>query len=214
MWKKTTINPKLYSQASIQHMHQPHVYSKCWYDLNFSACPYKPADIVFVLDGSGSEGTVNFRKQLTFVANFSGQFEIGPNHTRIGLVTFATAAHNEFYLTDNLSEPNVMQRINQTQYPNGETNTHKAIDLVRIQQFLHRYDNRNVTKIVIVLTDGLSLEPTLLANAARQLKVMHCYGNFERSFVGFIIRCILFTAAYQRSRKTHFFTINRQFTSP
>ena len=131
---------------------------------------------MFVLDGSGSEGGANFRKQLAFIANFSNQFEIGPNHTRIGLVTFATAAHNEFYLTENLSKSQVLQRINQTHYPNGETNTHKALDLVRSQQFSHRYDNRNVTKLVIVLTDGLSLEPTLLATSATQLKV-GAYGN-------------------------------------
>lgn len=135
---------------------------------------------MFVLDGSGSEGESNFRKQLAFVANFSSQFEIGPNHTRIGLVTFATAAHNEFFLTDGLSKPDVMYRINQTHYPNGETNTHKALDLVRSQQFSHRYDNRNVTRVVIVLTDGLSLEPDLLVNAARHLKVRKDAETFQR----------------------------------
>ena len=139
----------------------------------FSACPFKPADIVFVLDGSGSEGLGNFRKQLAFVANFSSQFEIGPNHTRIGLTTFGTAAHNEFFLTDHNLKPDVMMLINQTSYPNGETNTHKALNLVNNEQFNRRYDNRNVTKVVVVLTDGRSLEPELLKNEANHLKVRY-----------------------------------------
>ena len=37
-------------------------------------CDDKKADVIFVLDGSSSEGKVNFQKQLQFVANFTEQY--------------------------------------------------------------------------------------------------------------------------------------------
>ena len=36
---------------------------------DLQTCESKKADIVFVLDGSGSETQVNFQKQLEFVSN-------------------------------------------------------------------------------------------------------------------------------------------------
>ena len=85
---------------------------------------YKPADLIFLLDGSGSEGNKNFNTQLQFVKNFTDQFEIGPNNTRVSLATFATHVHNEFYLNQFLNKTSLMQHIDATKYPDGETNTH------------------------------------------------------------------------------------------
>ena len=53
---------------------------------------------MFILDSSSSEGSDNFHKQLDFVTNFARQFDIGPSSVQIGLITFASTAHNEFYL--------------------------------------------------------------------------------------------------------------------
>ena len=94
--------------------------------LSHTACPYKPIDLIFALDGSGSEGSRNFQKQLEFVKNFTSQFEIGPNHTRVSLLTFATNVHNEFYLNELHDNVTVMESISNTTYPDGETNTHKG----------------------------------------------------------------------------------------
>jgi len=89
-----------------------------------TACPFKPIDLIFVLDGSGSEGANNFGKQLQFVVNFTNQFEIGDNNTRVGLLTFATAVHTEFYLDAVHDNATLQKKILAANYPNGETNTH------------------------------------------------------------------------------------------
>ena len=46
-------------------------------------CGRAPADIVFVLDSSASEGLTNFQKQLDFVRDFTYQFQIGPQAVQV-----------------------------------------------------------------------------------------------------------------------------------
>jgi len=62
-------------------------------------CGDKPADIIFVLDTSSSEGAAHFQEELDFVSDFVKQFDIGPSDVQVGMVTFGTTAHSEFYLS-------------------------------------------------------------------------------------------------------------------
>ncbi|XP_052793137.1 collagen alpha-1(XII) chain-like [Mya arenaria] len=136
------------------------------------ACPFKPTDLIFVLDGSGSEGVNNFNKQLLFVSNFSNQFEIGLNNTRVALVPYATQVTSGFNLQRYHDNDTLLNKIEHISYPNGETNTHLALNYVRTN-ILHGHNagaERNVSKIVFVLTDGQSLEPALTKIAAAELK--------------------------------------------
>ena len=41
------------------------------------------ADIVFLLDESGSVGAANFQKMLSFVQNVAKSFTIGPNDVQV-----------------------------------------------------------------------------------------------------------------------------------
>ncbi|XP_053400755.1 collagen alpha-6(VI) chain-like [Mercenaria mercenaria] len=135
------------------------------------ACPFKPADLIFVLDGSGSEGSANFNRQLHFVSNFTKQFEVGPNNTRVALVSFGTTVHNEFYLNQYMDNATVLNHINHAKYPDGETNTHLALQFVRTKTLSSAHNgNRNSSKIIIVLTDGESLEPEKTKAEAALLK--------------------------------------------
>jgi len=57
------------------------------------------SDICFVLDSSGSEGPVNFQKQLEFVNLLVNEFEYsGDEFTQICVVTFSTGAHVDIRL--------------------------------------------------------------------------------------------------------------------
>lgn len=94
------------------------------FDTFILACPFKPVDIIFCLDGSGSEGQANFNKQLQFVSNITEQFEIGENQTRVALVTFGTKVNNQFYLNQYYNTTVLLSHIAKASYPNGETNTH------------------------------------------------------------------------------------------
>ena len=48
------------------------------------------ADIVFVLDGSGSIGSTNFEKCKTFVRSLVEEFEIGLDRYRIGVQQYSS----------------------------------------------------------------------------------------------------------------------------
>ncbi|XP_041351171.1 collagen alpha-4(VI) chain-like [Gigantopelta aegis] len=135
-------------------------------------CRSVPADIVFLLDASGSEGTSNFQKQIDFVHNFAKQFSIGPNAVQIGAVTFSNGPHNSFYLNDHKTKPDLLQAIKHIHYTGGGTQTHLGLKFVRENSFSPAHGARgHVSQFLIVLTDGNSAnsgetakEATLLHN--------------------------------------------------
>lgn len=57
--------------------------------LVYSGCQAR-ADVVFLLDSSGSVGHVDFRRVKQFVHNLVSDLQIGRDKTRIGLVTYSS----------------------------------------------------------------------------------------------------------------------------
>ena len=76
----------------------------------FTECGDLPADIAFLLDGSGSEGNDNFRRQLQFATAVVNKFEVSTT-TRFGMATFASEGNTEFTFTDYNSRPEVIAAI-------------------------------------------------------------------------------------------------------
>lgn len=54
-------------------------------------CGNNPADIVFVLDESGSIWSLHFKQQLQSVQDIIESFDIGFNRTHVGVMTFGTS---------------------------------------------------------------------------------------------------------------------------
>lgn len=63
----------------------------------FSGCDGK-ADIIFVVDSSGSIREARFQTVLEYVANITRQLEVSENRARVGLVTYGDYAQVEFNL--------------------------------------------------------------------------------------------------------------------
>ena len=61
-------------------------------------CADKPADMVFVLDGSSSIWGPDFDKQLKFVSEVIDRFDLGEDHMQVGVITFATTVNIEITL--------------------------------------------------------------------------------------------------------------------
>ena len=68
------------------------------FDLFHLVCDYSFADIFFVLDSSGSEGSVDFHHQLDFVKLVVNQFQIGKDDTHVGVAKYSTGATLEISL--------------------------------------------------------------------------------------------------------------------
>jgi len=82
--------------------------------LLFSGCGVEPADIVFILDASGSVGAQNFNKMLQFVNKLVDGFPIGPAETHIGLVTFDTKVYNQFHLNKYNDKTQIKDAVSHT----------------------------------------------------------------------------------------------------
>ena len=74
-------------------------------------CNASQADIVFLMDASGSEGPDNFNKQKEFVANFSSAFNIGPRDIQISVMTFSTTVYSESRLNEHNNKHDLLMAI-------------------------------------------------------------------------------------------------------
>ena len=135
-----------------------------------SECGQNPADIIFVLDSSDSEGRENFQKQLDFVHNFAVQFKIGPQNVQFSLVTFSSDVQNQFYFNTYHSRHDILFAIRNTSYIGTGIDTSKAPNFVRLESLLQKNGARaNAAKIVVVITDGRSDSPDLTKVEANHL---------------------------------------------
>ena len=63
-------------------------------------CRATAADIVFIVDSSGSIGSENFDKLKVFLQNMVNGFDIDPTLTRVGLLRFNDKMEWQFKLED------------------------------------------------------------------------------------------------------------------
>ncbi|XP_036357280.1 von Willebrand factor-like isoform X3 [Octopus sinensis] len=134
-------------------------------------CEKAVADVMLVLDDSGSVGSKNFAKVKTFAQNIVKSFNIGRNKIRVGAITFSHKVKLQFRLNRYYNKKNVLKAINRIKYKHGSTNTHKALDYLRRLSFRRiAGDRKLVPNIAIVLTDGKSNNLSKTKSAALKLR--------------------------------------------
>ncbi|NXL55689.1 VITRN protein, partial [Chordeiles acutipennis] len=156
------------SWFSLRKVVQPLVKRVC--DTDRLACSktcLNSADIGFVIDGSSSVGTSNFRTVLQFVANISKEFEISDTDTRIGAVQYTYEQRLEFSFDKYSTKQDVLNAIKRISYWSGGTSTGAAISYASEQLFSKSKPNKR--KIMILITDGRSYDDVSVpAMAAHQ----------------------------------------------
>ncbi|KAK3591356.1 hypothetical protein CHS0354_040317 [Potamilus streckersoni] len=116
-----------------------------------------PADILFILDASGSVGPQNFRRMLDFVTATVNSFPISPTEIQVGMVTYDSRTYPVFHLNRYTNKADINTAIFGTRYTSGTTNTADAIKYARETAFTTQNGARsNAAKIAIVITDGES----------------------------------------------------------
>uniref|UniRef100_A0A3Q2Q1X4 Vitrin n=1 Tax=Fundulus heteroclitus TaxID=8078 RepID=A0A3Q2Q1X4_FUNHE len=113
-------------------------------------------DIAFVIDGSSSVGTGNFRTVLQFVANVTREFEISDTDTRVGAVQYTYEQRLEFAFGQYNNKVELLNAIKRINYWSGGTSTGAAITFAAEQLFSKSKPNKR--KIMIVITDGRSYD--------------------------------------------------------
>uniref|UniRef100_A0A8C9PZ89 Vitrin n=1 Tax=Spermophilus dauricus TaxID=99837 RepID=A0A8C9PZ89_SPEDA len=131
------------------------------------------ADIGFVIDGSSSVGTGNFRTVLQFVANISKEFEISDTDTRIGAVQYTYEQRLEFGFDKYSTKPDILNAIKRVGYWSGGTSTGAAIHYALEQLFKKSKPNKR--KLMILITDGRSYDDVRIPAVAAHQKGVITY---------------------------------------
>ena len=133
-----------------------------------------PLDVAFILDQSGSIGEKNHKIALNFISNVVSYFNVAPNATKAGLVTFSTSARILFGLDQHADIHSLQETIGALQYPGGYTNTRSALLLAYylLNPSLGwgaRPLTQGFPRIAILITDGKSNVGGPISNAAISL---------------------------------------------
>ncbi|CAK6434920.1 unnamed protein product [Pipistrellus nathusii] len=131
------------------------------------------ADVGFVVDGSSSVGTANFRTVLQFVANLSREFEISDTDTRVGAVQYTYEQRLEFGFDAYRTKPDVLSAIRRVGYWSGGTSTGAAINYALERLFKESKPNKR--KLMVLITDGRSYDDIRIPAMAAHLKGVITY---------------------------------------
>ena len=130
-----------------------------------AGCDTAVADIVFVLDSSGSirdnnptdMSYDNWNLLLQFVADVIGQLNIAEDGTRVGLVRFSGLGTSIFYLDTYYAKSVMQDAVMAISYGGGNTHTAAGIIEMYTNQFTQANGDRpNVENIAIIVIDGVS----------------------------------------------------------
>ncbi|KAM7329410.1 hypothetical protein ACRRTK_011023 [Alexandromys fortis] len=110
-------------------------------------------DIVFLIDGSGSIDSSNFKIMLQFVETVMSQFHLP--HTQFSLMQFSDRFFTHFTFKDFISTSNPLMLLKSVRQLRGYTYTATAIKKVITELFTAQNGARkDATRVLIVITDG------------------------------------------------------------
>lgn len=120
----------------------------------FLGCEGLFADVVFLIDGSESVSTEDFKNMKEIMKFVIEKFAIGPEKERVAVVQYGTNTKEEVSLDTFDDKDGLLQQIRNIRQMNGKTYTGKALSEV-LQSFDKSKGGRpSAMKFLIVLTDG------------------------------------------------------------
>uniref|UniRef100_I3JDF0 Collagen type VI alpha 6 chain n=1 Tax=Oreochromis niloticus TaxID=8128 RepID=I3JDF0_ORENI len=115
------------------------------------------ADIVFIVDESGSIGEENFRLMRDFLRSVISVLETGQSKIRVGIVTYNDVPTAHAYLDMFGDKEDILKFISFLPYRQGGTKTGAALHFTLENIFTKEKGSRkDVPKVAVVITDGES----------------------------------------------------------
>ena len=137
------------------------------YLLHVGDCSRALVDLVFVVDSSGSVGAENFDHVLSFINAIINKFNVGKNGVRIALTRFSSIGESIFNLNTDFNKASIQNRVNNTDFVGGGTDTAGGIRDMHFKQFTSANGDRpNVQNIAIIITDGRSSDNAMTISEA------------------------------------------------
>nr|XP_034302100.1 uncharacterized protein LOC105347140 [Crassostrea gigas] len=134
-------------------------------------CTQSTADIVFLLDSSGSVGETNFVFLTSFIADLVYDFNVGPDVVQVGMVTFESNVTNHFNLNQYATKEEVINATRQLPYSGGRTLTDLGLNHTLWHSFTEEHGARShASRVLLVFTDGASNRPSSTRAVAEEVK--------------------------------------------
>ncbi|KAF3692451.1 Collagen alpha-6(VI) chain Precursor [Channa argus] len=115
------------------------------------------ADLVFIVDESGSISPENFQLMRDFLGSIVSGLNISANRVRVGIVTYNDKPTAQAYLDTFQSKTEILQFISILPYTGGGTNTGAALKFTHKEIFSKKRGSRKgIQKVAVVITDGES----------------------------------------------------------
>ena len=130
-------------------------------------------DLGFVLDASGSVGSLNYQLQLNFTKDLLRRVNVGPNKTHVGIINYSELAQTLTWLNTDYNLQQKLQQVDQAIYYSSGTNTALGLqqaDVVFSYENGRRLAEQGVTTVIFVITDGASNNQVATLQAAAVLK--------------------------------------------
>ncbi|XP_027728227.1 collagen alpha-6(VI) chain [Vombatus ursinus] len=118
------------------------------------ACKDMKADIMFLVDSSGSIGLENFAKMKTFMKNLVSKSQIGADQVQVGVVQFSDENKEEFQLNRYRTQRDIADAIDRMAHIGDRTLTGSALSFVSDYFHPSKGSRPNVRKFLILITDG------------------------------------------------------------
>ncbi|MBN3325895.1 CO6A6 protein, partial [Atractosteus spatula] len=128
-----------------------------------AACKKNQADIVFLIDSSGSIKYEDYQKMKDFMKKIIQKLDIGRDKVRIGAKQYCHLEKDEFALDDYTQASDLMKAVDSMNQLGGGTLTGQA--LRSVSEYFKKA-RQDVNKILIVITDGEAQDEVLQPAAA------------------------------------------------
>ncbi|XP_069762821.1 collagen alpha-6(VI) chain-like [Narcine bancroftii] len=125
------------------------------------------ADIFFLIDGSGSISSMDFKDMKTFLIEIVDMFNIGLDQVRVGIVQYASNAKVEIEINQATNKTVLEREIKSIFQMGGGTKTGSALHyMIELFSEAERSRGHAVPRFLITITDGKS-EDDVKTNAAK-----------------------------------------------
>uniref|UniRef100_A0A8C1JE39 Collagen, type VI, alpha 4a n=1 Tax=Cyprinus carpio TaxID=7962 RepID=A0A8C1JE39_CYPCA len=117
------------------------------------------ADIVFIVDESGSITSSNFLLVKRFIHRTISGLEVNSDNVRVGMILYSDTPRAEFYLDSFVNKNDILNYVKIIPQRGGGTATGAALNFAKGHLFTKRRGSRKafgVKQVAVVITDGKS----------------------------------------------------------
>lgn len=136
------------------------------------ACEKQEADLVFLIDQSGSIDPKDYTTMKNFMTELVTSFKVSEDFVRVGVAQFSSTPQKEFYLNQFYTEAEVNKHILAMHQLGGGTNIGQALDYIR-EYFQASHGSRissGISQNLVLITDGDSQDD--VEEAAERLRTL------------------------------------------